>query len=371
VTTTALDLLTSRLDRMVSDLDALVRVESPTDDVAATTEAAEVAAQLGGDLLGADAERITAGGRIHLRWRFGAGDRVLLLGHLDTVWPVGTLARWPLRVEDGIAYGPGTFDMKAGVVQLLHALSALDDLDGVTVLLTTDEETGSPTSRALIEETARGAAAALVLEGAADSAVKTQRKGVSMYELRVQGRAAHAGVEPEKGVNASVELAHQILAVTGVADSAAGTSVTPTRMRAGTTGNTVPAEATLFVDVRAFTSAEQQRVDDELHALRPVLPGAELVLTGGPNRPPLERRMAADLYERACSIATRIGLEPLAEIAVGGGSDGNFTAGVGVPTLDGLGAVGGGAHAEGEHIVVDEMARRGALVSELVAELTR
>jgi glutamate carboxypeptidase len=355
---------------MVDDLAALVAVESPTADVAATTRAADAAAELGERLLGAAPERLVVDGHTHLRWQFGP-TRVVLLGHLDTVWPIGTLARWPLRVADGLASGPGTFDMKAGVVQLLHALAVRDDLDGVSVLLTTDEETGSPTSRALIEDTARGAAAALVLEGAADGAVKTQRKGVSMYQLQVSGRAAHAGVEPEKGVNATVELAHQALAISALNDPERGTTVTPTVARAGTTGNTVPAEATLSVDVRATTAAEQRRIDDRMRALAPALDGARLHLDGGPNRPPLERHMAADLYVRACRIAERLGLDPIAEIAVGGGSDGNFTAGIGVPTLDGLGAVGGGAHAEGEHVVVVELARRGALLSELVGELSR
>jgi glutamate carboxypeptidase len=254
---------------------------------------------------------------------------------------------------------------------LLNALAVLDSLDGVAVLLTTDEETGSGTSRDLIEQTALATRAALVFEGAADGAVKTQRKGVSMYELHVRGVAAHAGVEPEKGVNATLELAHQALAIAALATPAAGTTVTPTVASSGTTGNTVPAEAQLFVDVRAETAVEQQRVDTALRSLTPVLPGAALRLEGSPNRPPLERRMSAELYTRARRIASELGLAPLGEIAVGGGSDGNFTAGVGVPTLDGLGPVGGGAHARSEHIVVDEMPRRAAVAAALVADLLR
>lgn len=361
--------LERRLPRMVDDLAALVAAESPTADVAATTRAADLAADLGRDLLGAAPERVVVEGRTHLRWRFGAGDRVVVVGHLDTVWPVGTTARWPFELHEEIASGPGTFDMKAGVVQLFHGLATLDDLEGVAVLLTTDEETGSATSRALIEETARGARAALVCEGAGDGgALKTARKGVSMYELAIHGRAAHAGVEPEKGVNASVELAHQVLTITALSAPELGTTVTPTAARSGTTGNTVPGEARLQVDVRADSTAEQQRVDAALRALAPQL-DSRLVWSGGPNRPPLEAVMAAELFTRASSVAQDLGLGPLHEIAVGGGSDGNFTAGVGVPTLDGLGPVGGGAHAEGEHVVVPELARRAALLAGLVADL--
>lgn len=355
---------------MLDDLRELVAIESPTDDLAATTRVADAAAQLGQELLGSAPERVLVEGRTHLRWRFGSADRAVVIGHLDTVWPVGTTARWPFTVADGIASGPGTFDMKAGVVQILHGLSTLDSLDGVAVLLTTDEETGSVTSRALIEQTAAGARAALVCEGAGDGgALKTQRKGVSMYELTVAGRAAHAGVEPEKGVNAAVELAHQILAICGIADPGQGTTVTPTRAGAGTTGNTVPDRAALHVDVRAVSAAEQQRVDTALRRLPARLPGAVLSWSGGPNRPPMERVMAAELYTEAARIADDLGIGPVAQIAVGGGSDGNFTAGIGVPTLDGLGPVGGGAHAEGEHVVVAELGSRAALLAGLVAAL--
>lgn len=364
--------LTERTGRMLDELAALVAIESPTEDMAATTRAADAAAALGEQLLGASPERLVVEGRTHLRWRFGRGERAVVIGHLDTVWPLGTTARWPFAVTGDTACGPGTFDMKAGVVQLLHGLSTLDDLDGVAVLLTTDEETGSATSRALIEQTAAGARAALVCEGAGNGgALKTQRKGVSMYELSIRGRAAHAGVEPEKGVNASVELAHQVLAVAGLGDPRSGTTVTPTAVSAGSAGNTVPAEARLHVDVRAATGAEQQRVDTALRGLRPVLPEAELSWSGGPNRPPLERRLAAELYSEAVRIAVDLGIGDVPQVAVGGGSDGNFTAGIGVPTLDGLGPVGGGAHAEGEHVVIAELPRRAALLAELVTQLQR
>jgi glutamate carboxypeptidase len=259
--------------------------------------------------------------------------------------------------------------MKAGLVQGLHALSLLPDLTGVRVLVTTDEEVGSPTSRALIEKTVLGADAALVLEPSAGGALKSARKGVSMYELVVHGRAAHAGLEPEKGVNAGLELARQLLALETLADPALGTTVTPTLLAAGTTTNTVPALATAAVDVRVPTPQEQARVDAAMQATRAVHGGAQLEIRGGPNRPPLPLAASVDLLARARRLAEDIGLPPLLDVAVGGGSDGNFTAGVGVPTLDGLGAVGDGAHAEGEHVVVDAMPERAALVAALVADL--
>lgn len=344
-------------------------VESPSTDLAATTEVAKRTDELVTSLLGSPAELLEDAGRVHLRWSGGGAARLVLVMHVDTVWPLGTLARWPFEVADDRATGPGAFDMKAGVVQGLHALTLLPDLTGVRVLITTDEEIGSPSSRALIEETVRGARAALVLEPSAGGALKSARKGVSMYELVVTGRAAHAGLEPEKGVNAGLELAHQLLALEAVADPAAGTTVTPTLMTAGTTTNTVPARATAAVDVRAVTDAEQQRVDQVLRGLRPVLAGASLEVLGGPNRPPLQPTSSAELLDRARRLSDELGLPPLQDVRVGGGSDGNFTAGIGVPTLDGLGAVGDGAHAEGEYVVVSAMAERAALVAALAAEL--
>ena len=278
----------------------------------------------------------------------------------------GHLERLPFAVRDGVLTGPGCFDMKAGLAMALHAVAALDDRDGVTVLVTGDEEVGSPSSRGLIEDTARGARAALVLEASAHGgALKLARKGVSRYDIVVHGLAAHAGLEPEKGVNATVELAHQVLAATALADSARGTSVTPTVAASGTTTNTVPARASVALDVRAWTQDEQERVDAALRALRPALPGVRLELRGGVNRPALEPEASRALFERAQRLAggTLLGVE------VGGASDGNFTAGIGVPTLDGLGAVGGGAHAETEHVVVAELAPRTRLLRALVADL--
>ncbi|MEW1722921.1 M20 family metallopeptidase [Streptomyces sp. NPDC093109] len=359
------------LPGLLAGIERLVTCESPSSDLAAVARSADVVAELGAARLGAAPERIVLDGVTHLRWRFGPGPtRVLLLGHHDTVWPIGSLTTHPFGLIDGVLRGPGCFDMKAGLVMAMHAAAALPDPSGVTLLITGDEEVGSPTSRELIETEASGCAAALVLEASADGgALKTERKGVSRYEVHVQGRAAHAGLEPWRGVNAGVELAHQVLAVQALADPAQHTTVVPTAMSAGTTSNTVPARGRLDVDVRVRSVTEQERLDTAVRALRPVLPGAGLEITGGPNRPPLEARASGDLFDRAARLAARLGLAPLTGTAVGGASDGNFTAGIGTPTLDGLGAVGGGAHSADEHVLVDELPRRTALLAALLADL--
>ncbi|HEY7007588.1 MAG TPA: M20/M25/M40 family metallo-hydrolase [Jatrophihabitantaceae bacterium] len=356
---------------MLRDIEALVTCESPSTDLAAVAESARVVAQVGSSRLGAEPEFLEVDGRTHLRWRFGDGpSRVLVLGHHDTVWPLGSLLTHPFAIDDGVLRGPGCFDMKAGVVMAFHAIAALPDRSGITLLITGDEELGSPSSRALIEDESRGCAAALVLEASADGgALKVERKGVSLYEIEVHGRAAHAGLEPGRGVNATLEIAHHALASAALADDAAGTTVTPTLMVAGTSTNTVPAHARLSVDVRTRAGAEQERVDKAVHALRPVLDGARLEIRGGPNRPPLERSASDELFAHAEVIAQRLGQPPLRGVGVGGASDGNFTAGVGTPTLDGLGAVGGGAHADDEHVLVAELEPRTELVRTLLAEL--
>lgn len=367
---------------MVADARTLIECESPSEDQAAVARSADVTARVVGAVLStaglpAEPDRVDVDGAPHLRWTLGDGPRrVLLVCHHDTVWPVGTLERIPFSVVDGVMRGPGCFDMIVGTVQAAHAVALLavdggaGAVDGVTILVTADEEIGSPRSRALIEAEARQHEAALVLEAAGPGgAVKTARKGVSWYEVEAVGRAAHSGLEPEKGVNAGVELSHQILALQSLADAELGTTVTPTRGWIGTTGNTVPANARVNVDVRARTAAEQDRVDASLRALAPVLEGAQIVLHGDINRRPLEREMALPLFERAARLAPEAGLDSIQEIAVGGASDGNFTAGVGTPTLDGLGAVGGGAHAEDEHVLVDEIPGRTALVALLIRDL--
>lgn len=373
--------LTQSLPAMLTDLEALVRCESPTSDRAATDRCGDLFEKIGTRLLGTAPQRLRNGGAAQLRWRFGRGDRVLLLGHLDTVWPLGTLDRLPFAVSgDGRVTGPGCFDMKAGLVQMLYALAALrddlsrggepNDLNGTTILVTTDEEIGSPASRSLIQDEARRTQAALVLEASADNgALKTARKGAGCHRLHVLGRAAHAGLEPERGANAAVELAHQILDIVQLADPALGTTVTPSLTRAGDSANTVPGTAQVAVDVRAFSVEEQQRVVSGLAALRPHLEGTSLRLDQGSESPPLPPEASRDLFARARAAAARLGLEPPGGVAVGGGSDGNWTAAVGTPTLDGLGAVGGGAHAESEHVLAAAMPERAALLAELVADL--
>jgi glutamate carboxypeptidase len=368
--------MTERLPVMLADIEQLVRRESPSADLAAVAASADVVAATGERVLGAAPERIVADGVTHLRWTLGGASRacdpakVLLLAHHDTVWPLGSLKTHPFSVEDGVLRGPGCFDMKTGLVLALHAVAALDDPAGVTILVTGDEEVGSRTSRELIEAAAAGCRAALVLEASADGgALKTARKGTSMYRVRVLGKAAHAGLEPERGINATVELARQVLAVSGVADAGRGTTVTPTVIAAGRTLNTVPDDGAFDVDVRVWDDAEQRRVDAAMRALRPVTTGATLEVTGGPNRPALSAASSAALFERARALAAGLGLPSLARAAVGGASDGNFTAGAGTPTLDGLGAVGGGAHADHEHVLVAELPGRAALLAALVHDL--
>lgn len=362
---TAVELVCAHIKR-------LVECESPSSDRDAVARSAQTVATLGRELLGSEPEMILIDGTTHLRWRFGSRTRVLIVAHHDTVWPIGTLARRPFAVEEGVLTGPGSFDMKAGLVMAFHAVASLTERDGVTILVTGDEEIGSPSSRRLIEREAEGAAAALVLEAAGpNGALKSERKGVSQYTVSIAGRASHAGLEPELGVNATIEVAHAVLAVSTLADPTAGTTVTPTTLSSGSTGNTVPAEAKLSIDVRIRTAAEQERVDRGVRNLQPVLPGAHIEIFGGPNRPPLDRTSSEQLLQRAQRLAARLGLPPLMAIAVGGASDGNFTAGMGIPTLDGLGAVGGGAHAENEHVLIAELQPRTLLLSELIADVLK
>jgi len=357
---------------MTSLLEELVSCESPSSDPEATRRCQELFAETVLDRLGAKAERIEVDGITHHRWTWGA-PKVLVLGHLDTVWPTGTLARWPFTVAGDKATGPGVFDMKAGVVQALCALTLLDDLEGVSLLLTSDEEVGSLTSSQLVVDSAKGCAATLVCEPSADGMLKTARKGIGIYGFDVGGRAAHAGLDPEKGANAALALAHAVLGTGALGDARAGTSVTPTVLAAGTTTNTVPAHARAALDVRVALTAEIARVEAGLHAVaaaaQDAVPGTRVVVTGGVNRPPLEASASAELFRLASGLAVELGMPPLQGVAVGGGSDGNFTAGAGVPTLDGLGAVGGGAHAEGEHVLLPTMADRAALLSALLTTL--
>ncbi len=366
------DTLRRRLPEMVEALEALVRAESPSADLEACESCASVADGLARRIVGESAERVVVDGRAHLRWRFGAQPRVLVVGHLDTVWPLGTVARWPFAVRDDQASGPGAFDMKAGVVQLLFALALVGEgrgLDGVTLVLTTDEEIGSPSSRELLAGEARGARAVLIPEPSFDGALKTERKGAALYRLKTVGRAAHAGLNPEQGINAAVEVARQVLDLGGLADPSSGTTVTPSLISAGTAANTVPASAVAHFDVRFATRAEGERIAAAFAAVRPGVPGATTSVEQETFVPPLERSSSRELFELAKRLQDELGLPPLREASVGGGSDGNHLAALGVPTLDGLGAVGDFAHGEGEFVLVSAMAERAALLAALVSEL--
>ncbi|MEU7868431.1 M20 family metallopeptidase [Dactylosporangium sp. NPDC049140] len=373
---TALDTLRAELSaaapRMRDDLAELIAVESPSSDPDALARSADVVAALGTRLTGAAPERIVVADRPHLRWRFGGGPtRVVLIGHHDTVWPRGTLARWPFSVDGDRATGPGVVDMKGGLVVLFHALAACPDLDGVAVVVNADEEIGSPTSTELIQDTARGAAGALVLEGSSHGRLKVARKGIAHYTVRITGRASHAGNAPHLGVNAGVELAHQVLRIVELNEPERGTTVTPTDSVAGTTSNTVPAVARISVDVRSFDPEEMSRVDAALRALQPVLPGARVDVELGPARPAMPETAASELFALAQRLTARLTGNAAVGEAVGGGSDGNLTAGIGVRTLDGLGAIGGNAHAEGEWIELSSLPERAALVSTLAATIGR
>ena len=262
---------------MLDDLRSLVEVESPSHDLPAVSASAAAVAELVERRLGTPPELVAGDAGPHVHWRGGGEPRVLLVGHHDTVFPAGALAARPFTVDDGRATGPGVFDMKGGIVIALHALAALPDRSGVELLVTSDEEVGSATSRALIEERARACGAVLVLEPAADGgALKVGRKGTGTFEVLVGGRAAHAGLEPERGVNALVEAAHQVLAIVGLAEPARATTVTPTLASAGTADNVVPAEARVRVDVRVVEPAEGDRLAAAFAALAPVDPAATL-----------------------------------------------------------------------------------------------
>ena len=368
--------LDARARTMTEDLGRLVAAESPSADPAALRHCREVLSVVGTERLGVaptalpDGEDGAPGG---LLWRLGPDGEapVLLVGHLDTVWPLGTLARRPFAVTDGRATGPGVFDMKAGLVQGLHALAGLQeigDVPAVALLVTADEEVGSPTGGPAVTAAAAGARAALVLEGSAEGGrLKHARRGWSFYEIVVAGRAAHAGLEPEAGHNALRDLARIVTRLDELADDAS--TVTPTVATAGTTRNTVPASARVTVDVRCAERAGQERLDRSLRALVAAEAGLGASVEGGINRPPMEAGQAEDLVEVARACGARLGLPWPGTAAVGGVSDGNLCAAAGTPTLDGLGAVGGGPHAEHEWVDLARMPERAALVAALVAGL--
>ncbi|MFE2496770.1 M20 family metallopeptidase [Streptomyces scopuliridis] len=358
----AVDVVDVSVEAMIEDLRTLVGIESPSRDLDALTASAKAVAALIEGRLGGRAFLVASEAGPHVHWSAGGDPKVLILSHHDTVFPLGTLGRRPFMVEGGHATGPGVFDMLGGLVQAVHGLATLDDRSGVEILVTADEEVGSRSSRALIEERALACGAVLVCEGAAEGgALKTGRKGCGTFQVSITGRASHAGLEPAAGVNALIEAAHQVLDIAALGRPGIGTTVTPTVASAGTLDNVVPAEATVVVDVRVESADEKERIESAFAALAPHLDGARIAVQGAVSRPPMPESASAGLF----AVAERL-LPGLEGRAVGGGSDGNFTAALGVPTLDGLGAVGGGAHADHEYLVIDAMAERANLVAGLV-----
>jgi glutamate carboxypeptidase len=356
-----------RLTPMLAALEALVRCESPTEDLDACRNVVRLASDIATRVLGTPAEIKEIEGRPVFWW--GAPEpEIILLGHLDTVWPHGSYQ--PLwEVNGNVVRGPGVFDMKAGFLQALYALKGIEG--SVALIATTDEETGSHTSRALIKELSAHAKAVLVLEASLDGKIKTGRKGTSMYQVHVHGLASHAGLEPEKGVNATTEIAHVVLKVSELENVEHGTTVVPTVLRSGNTTNTVPDHAVLDIDIRSFQMSELERVDTAIRNLKAENPKVRIEVTGGINRPPLQEQSTAALYERAEKVAASMGIPPLGSARVGGASDGNFAAAAGAPVLDGLGAVGGGAHAPNEWVSAKTLEPRAKFLHALIVDLLK
>jgi len=354
----------ARVPQMVEQLGEFVNLESPSLDIEHLQVSAKYLAGLFEKVTGRRAEIINGESGPHVHWKGGDDTKVLIVGHHDTVFPLGTTAKRPFSVDGDIARGPGIFDMKAGIVQAIHGLSAISDSSQVEMLITADEEVGSYTSRELIESRARATGAVLVLEPSADGgALKIARKGVGTFTVHIGGRASHAGLEPEKGINALVELAAQVQCIVAMARPELGTTVTPTVATAGNSENVVPDAAMIKVDVRVVLPEEKERIELELSQLKPTVSGATIKVTGSVNRPPMHESAGRALFGVAEVVAKDLGIKNLKGVAVGGGSDGNFTAAIGIPTLDGMGAVGGGAHAITEHVLISTMGERAALVA--------
>jgi glutamate carboxypeptidase len=362
---------------LMDTIEALVRLESPsTDKIAVDACGAELSRRLAEH--GARVEQLSCATRgNHIRARFaGEGPQITLLGHFDTVWPVGQLQRMPFQEEQGRLHGPGVFDMKAGIAVALLAVRTVRHLlspsPSIVMLWTTDEEVGSGTSRPIIEEEARKSGAVLVLEPSLPGgAVKTRRKGCGDFELTVEGVAAHAGIDPGKGANAIHELARQIVDIQQLQDLGRGVSVNVNVVAGGARTNVIADAARASIDVRVPSRDEAARIESALAGLTPHTPGTRVRVAGGFGRPPLERTpQVAALYEIARKLSADMG-QPLGEGGTGGGSDGNFTAALGVPTLDGLGPQGDGAHALHEHVLVRDLTWRAAFVAGLLATLGR
>ena len=352
----------------ISDIQRLVECQSPTEDLAACNKVVDLAVEIANKVLSTPAKAITENGR-PVFWWGAENPKIVLLCHLDTVWPHNSFDPiW--KIEGDNAKGPGVFDMKAGFVQAMYAVKEIAGAENqVALVATTDEETGSATSKGLIERLAKGAQAVLVFESAIDGKVKTGRKGTSMYQVTVVGKAAHAGLEPEKGVNATVELAKLVLQITALENPALGTTVVPTVMQSGTTTNTVPAQAKLDIDIRSFTMAELNRVDAAIKSLKSET--AKVEVSGGINRPPLETTSTLELYEKLEAVAKTLGMAPIGHASVGGASDGNLAAAAGAKVLDGLGAVGVGAHAPTESLVISSVEPRIKLTTAFITELLK
>ena len=384
--TTSTDLLSQILQfsiqhqpEMLKTLQCLVEMESPSFDKAAVDKVGEYLARE----FEHHGSRVTVhrqadyGDHLQIEFPGPPGQKpVMLLGHFDTVWSLGTLPNMPFRIADGRVHGPGVLDMKAGLVMMMYAMRALRELEinnhrPVTIFLDTDEEVGSASSRPITEAIAKQCEAVLVLEPAQgpQGCLKTARKGVGNYTIRVHGRASHAGVDFEKGHSAIVELSRQILEITKFTDLNRGITVNPGVVQGGTRTNVVAAEASVEVDIRIARSADAGELEQRFAGLRPFDPDCRLEVSGGLNRPPMERTSGTvRLWEAAHALARTIGMD-LRESATGGGSDGNFTSALGIPTLDGLGAVGEGAHAANESIVLEHLPRRIALLAGLIATI--
>lgn len=372
---TTIDHFRRRLPLVLAELEEIVAIESPTRDVEGAGRAAAWLEEKLAPFGRLSREQMAGfGPLLHLE-RVGTDHRVMLIGHLDTVWPVGS---WPelWRESGGRIFGPGIYDMKGGLVFIIELLSWLDatgtEHPTLDIFINPDEEVGSLGSRTIICDAARRADLALVLEPTTpEGVIKLARKGSGEYVLTIHGRSAHQGVEPELGVNAVVEAAHQVGRLLELQDLESGTTVGPNVIRAGSVSNVIPDRAELRIDVRAWTAGEQRRLEEGIAALRPVLKGSRFELTGGWNRPPMEMSPASmAVFERARIIGSDLGLD-LKWVRWGGSSDANLTAAVGTPTIDGLGPVGEGSHQRSESIEIDALPARMALFTELVASLTK
>jgi len=352
----------------LTDIQRLVECESPTEDLVACNRVIDLAVEISNTRLKPIAQKVIESGR-PVFWWGAKNPKIVLLCHLDTVWPIGSfLPTW--KVSGDQASGPGIFDMKTGFIQAMHALVGIEKAEEkVALVATTDEETGSATSKDLITRLSKGADAVLVFEASLDGKVKTGRKGTAMYQVKVTGLASHAGLDPEKGINATTEMAKLVLQIAALENPTYGTTAVPTVMKSGTTTNTVPALATLDIDVRSFTNAELQRIDKSIRGLTSDI--AKVEVTGGINRPPLEEVSTMALYEKLEAAATALNLPKIGNASVGGASDGNIAAAVGAQVLDGLGADGHGAHAPTESIKISTVEPRIRLINAFIKELLK